>query len=48
MLEIIKALANLQGKTLEDVIEIADQKNTKRGGFEKKVFLEKVLEKNEE
>ncbi|MBQ9266766.1 MAG: nucleoside triphosphate pyrophosphohydrolase [Clostridia bacterium] len=46
MLEIIRALAKLEGKTLQDVIEIADKKNEKRGAFEKKIFLEKVLENN--
>ena len=46
MLEIMRALAKLEGKTLQDVIEIADIKSEKRGAFEKKIFLEKVIEKN--
>ena len=46
MLEIIKALAKLENKTLQDVIEIADIKSKKRGTFEKKIFLEKVIEKS--
>ena len=46
MLEIIKALAKLENKTLQDVIEIADIKSKKRGAFEKKIFLEKVIEKS--
>ncbi len=46
MLEVIKALAKLENKTIQDVIEIADKKNEKRGAFEKKIFLEKVIEKN--
>jgi len=46
MLEIIRALAKLEGKELQDVIEIADNKNKKRGAFEKKIFLEKVIENN--
>ena len=45
MLEIIRALAKLEGRALQDVIEIADKKSEKRGAFEKKIFLEKVIEK---
>ncbi len=45
MLEIIKALAKLENKTLDDVIECANIKAEKRGAFEKKIFLEKVIEK---
>lgn len=44
MLEIIDALANLEGKTLDDVKNVANQKKLKRGGFQKKIFLEKVEE----
>lgn len=44
MLEIIRALAKLEGKTLEEVIDIADEKASKRGAFDKKIFLEKVIE----
>ena len=43
MLEIIKSLAVLENKTLDDVIEVAKVKSLKRGGFEKKVFLEKTI-----
>ena len=46
MLEIIRALAKLENKSLQDVIDIADNKNIKRGAFEKKIFLEKVLEED--
>lgn len=46
MLEIIRALAILEGKTLQDIIDIADNKNIKRGAFEEKNFLEKVIEKS--
>lgn len=45
MLEIIRALAKLEGKTLQDVIDTANLKNQKRGAFEEKIFLEKVIEK---
>ena len=44
MLEVIRALANLENKNLNDVIAIADKKNEKRGAFEEKIFLEKVIE----
>ena len=43
MLEIIKALAKLENKTLDDVIDVSNQKVKKRGAFKKKIFLEKVL-----
>ena len=42
MLEIIDALAALEGKTLGDVVEVAKQKKLKRGGFEKRIYLERV------
>lgn len=45
MLEVIKALANLENKNLDDIISIADEKNKKRGAFNNKIFLEKVIEK---
>ena len=44
MIEVIRALANLENKNLNEVIDIADKKNEKRGAFEDKVFLEKVIE----
>lgn len=42
-LEVLKALAKLEGATLEDVVVVADRKNAKRGAFEKGIFLEKVI-----
>ncbi len=45
VLEILKALAKLENASLQDVIKMADQKNAKRGAFEKRIFLEKVIEK---
>lgn len=45
MLEIIKFLAMLEGKNLEDVINVSEVKNEKRGSFKDKVYLEKVLKK---
>ena len=43
MLEIIKALAKLENSNLEDVIEVANEKVKKRGAFDKKIYLEKVI-----
>ena len=43
MLEIISCLSKLENKTLDDVIEVAKQKNIKRGSFEKRIYLEEVL-----
>ena len=44
MIEVIKYLAKLEGKELGDVIKTADEKSTKRGAFNDKIFLEKVLD----
>ena len=44
MVEIISALAVVENKSLDDVIECAKKKSIKRGGFEKKIYLEKVIE----
>lgn len=44
MLEVIRALANLESKSLNDIIAIADKKSEKRGAFEERIFLEKVIE----
>ena len=45
MVEVIKYLAKTEKSTLEEVIAIAQEKSTKRGAFEEKIFLEKVIEK---
>ena len=45
MVEVIKALANLENKDLNDIIELANIKSNKRGAFKDKVFLEKVLKR---
>ena len=47
MLEIISALATLENKTITDILEVARHKAIKRGGFEQKIFLEKVVSKDE-
>lgn len=46
VLEIIKSIAQLENKTLDDIIEIANQKRLKSGGFEKRLFLEKTYTNN--
>ena len=43
MLEIISYLAKIENKKLEDVINVANIKRNKRGGFDNKIFLEKVI-----
>lgn len=45
MLEIIKALAKLENSNLEEVIKISNEKVKKRGAFDKKIYLEKVIKK---
>ena len=45
VLEVLKSIAELNNKKIEDVIEIANQKRLKRGGFEKRIFLEKTNSK---
>lgn len=44
MLEIIRALAKLEKKTLDDIILVANNKNEKRGAFEERIYLERVIE----
>lgn len=46
MLEIISSLTKLENSTLNNVIEIANKKVLKRGSFENKIFLEKVITKD--
>ena len=42
MLEIIIHLAKIENASLEDIINIANQKNHKKGSFNHKIFLETV------
>lgn len=44
MLEVIAALAKIEGKTLEDVSLIAHPKVLKRGSFNNRIYLEKVID----
>jgi len=43
MLEIIKALSKLENSDLDEVIKVSNEKVKKRGAFDKKIYLEKVL-----
>ena len=46
MLEIMISLAKLEKSNLEKIIEIDKKKKAKRGGFDKKLYLEKVVKNN--
>ena len=47
VLEVIRAIAILEDKKLDDIIEIASQKRLKRGEFAKRIFLEKTYYKKD-
>ena len=44
-LELIRTMAIYNGFSLEDILEEANQKEQKNGGFSKRILLEKVIEK---
>jgi len=44
VLEVVKSLAELEKNTLDDIIDLANKKREKRGGFELKIYLEEVDE----
>ena len=44
VMEIIYSLASLENKKLHEVEEVMIDKRKKRGGFEKRIYLEKVIE----
>ena len=44
-LELIRAMAEYNGFSLQQMIEEADNKKNKNGGFSKRILLEKVIEK---
>ncbi len=46
MLEILKALAELEGSNLEQVIQVAEEKAKKRGAFKERIFLEKTIKED--
>ena len=43
VLEVLRYIAKTKGKTLDDIIKLADDKKEKRGGFDYKIFLEKEI-----
>lgn len=44
LLEVMHAVAAARGNSMEEVEKIRQEKARKRGGFEKKILLEKVIE----
>ena len=42
MLEVMIYLAKLEGKNLNNIIDVCNKKHDKRGGFEEKIYLENV------
>ena len=44
LLEVIQAVVNARGWTWEQLEQVRANKATKRGGFEKKILLKKVIE----
>ena len=44
LLEVIRAVAAARGSSIEEVEQIRIQKAEKRGGFEKRLLLEEVIE----
>ena len=45
VLEVLKSIAKLENKSMADVIEVAQQKKLVKGGFEKRIYLEKTISK---
>ena len=41
----LKTISELEGKNMDVVIESSKQRRLKRGGFTKKIFLEKTIER---
>ena len=42
LLEVMISLAHLEGKSLEDIIHLCDEKRKERGGFQKRIYLSDV------
>lgn len=42
VVEVVIALAKIEGKSFEEILDIAKRKSEKRGGFSGKVYLEGV------
>ena len=47
VLEVLKSIAELENASIDDVIEIAKQKRLKRGCFERRIFLERTMTKDD-
>jgi predicted house-cleaning noncanonical NTP pyrophosphatase (MazG superfamily) len=47
VIEVLRSIAELNNKKLEDMIEIANEKKQKRGGFQKRIYLEKKYTKED-
>lgn len=45
VLEVLRSIAELENMNLDAIIEIANQKRLKRGGFKKRIFLEETYDK---
>ena len=46
-LELIIAMAEFNGYSLDDIIKEAERKRNKNGGFKKRLLLERVIEKEQ-
>lgn len=44
VLEVLMALAKLEGASLDNVRALANKKTEKRGAFDERIFLERVIE----
>ena len=44
LLEVVRAVARARGSSIEEVEDIRRHKAEKRGGFEKRILLEEVIE----
>lgn len=44
--EVLSAISELEGRNIDKVIETSNKKKSKRGGFTKKIFLEKSIKKD--
>lgn len=47
VLEVIRAMAELNNSNLDEIIRVSDAKREKRGGFDKRIFLERTYEIDE-
>lgn len=43
--EILKSISEFYGENINEVEKVADEKRLKRGGFTRKIFLEKTVNK---